>query len=177
MDFTGLYNRLSPRLRWIAKRRSNGSILTKDDELYQEMCIYLWDTYKDGIPDGINDAYIVKGCEFHILNYIRTHKEKVRLCGLEAPINENGDTLKDLLPDASEDIDRVIDRKLTFEAIMDNGFTKREKEISPLLQQGLTTREIGKRLGISHVMVVKLKKNMIKRWRSKENRPRPVSNS
>lgn len=174
MEFIDLYNKLSPRLRWIAKRRSNGSILTKEDDLYQEMCIYLWDAYKEGVPKGIRDTYIVKGCEFHILNYIRTHKEKVRLCGLEAPINENGDTLQDLLPADSENIARIVDRKLTFDAVMSNGFTKREKEILPLLQQGFTTREIGKKLGISHVMVVKLRKNLIKRWRGKENRlPEP----
>jgi len=51
----------------------------------------------------------------------------------------------------------LIYSKMLIEKINNNGLTKREKEVFNLGLEGLTTREIGGRLGISHVMVVKLK--------------------
>lgn len=170
MSFEGLYNRISPRLRIIARRYSNGSVFTKQDDLYQEMCIYLWENYKEGGREGINDAYIIKGCEFHVRNYLRVKREKTRMLSLESPIDEEGNTLKELIPFSCEDLDREVDRKITIDSIMNNGFTKREKEVFEFLIKGFTVREIGARLGISHVMVVKLKKSLIKKWQREEKR-------
>jgi len=45
---------------------------------------------------------------------------------------------------------------------MNNGFSKREKDVFGLLLEGYTVREAGGKLGISHVMVVKLKNKIIK---------------
>ena len=145
----------------------HGSSIDEDD-LYQEMCIHLWKNYKYGQPVGINEAYIVKGCEFHILNYLRKEREKVRIVSLEEPINEEGGTLKDILSDGKEPLDKFIDKDLTIEDIKNNGFTAREKEVFSLLLKGFTVREAGKELGISHVMVVKVKNRIIKKWQKKE---------
>ena len=49
-----------------------------------------------------------------------------------------------------------LNDKLLADAIHNNGFTKREKTLLIFCAEGLTTRDIGKRLGVSHVMVVKL---------------------
>ena len=46
---------------------------------------------------------------------------------------------------------------MLIEEILNDGLTRREKEVFCLALEGLTTREIGSRLGISHVRVVKLK--------------------
>ena len=43
---------------------------------------------------------------------------------------------------------------------MNNGLTPREKEVFILALEGLTVREIGDRLGVSHVRVVKLRANI-----------------
>jgi trk system potassium uptake protein TrkH len=32
------------------------------------MCLYLWQEYSQGLPIGINEAYVIKGCEFHIIS-------------------------------------------------------------------------------------------------------------
>jgi len=167
MDFETLFKKISPRLKRIARNHNGHGFFIDEDDLYQEMCIHLWKNYKDGQPTGINEAYIVKGCEFHILNYLRKVREKARIVSLEKPINEEGGTLKDILPDGKEPLDKFIDRNLTINDIKNNGFSKREKEVFSLLLSGLTVRETGKELGISHVMVIKYKQRIIKKWQNK----------
>lgn len=171
MDFITIYNRVSPRIRRIAMRHKSRLACVDEDDLYQEMCKHMWEHYRYGAGEDVNDYYIARGCEFHILNYLRTKKEKAPLSRLEDPINENGNTLKDIIPDGSEEVHRMVDRKITIDTIMNNGFTKREKEVFGLLLKGYTTREAGEQLGISHVMVVKSKKNLIKKWQRKERKP------
>lgn len=170
MGFNEVYSRISPRIHRIALHYRNYCPFLDADDLYQEMCKFLWEHYKDGASKDVNDYYIARGCELHILNYLRTQKEKVRLHRLEEPVNENGDMLKDILADNSEDIPVSANRNLIIDTIMNNGFTRREKEVFALLIKGYTTREIGNELGISHVMVVKSKKNLVKRWHRKEKR-------
>lgn len=169
MDFEALYNRISPRLKRIARSHNGGGFFIDEDDLYQEMCADLWEKFKEGVPEGMNDFYIARGCEFHILNYLRKKRNKSQLISLQEPINEKGDTLEDVLPSGEERIHRYLDRKITISDIKNNGFTKREKEVFSLLLEGYTVREAGSRLGISHVMVVKLKKNLIRKWQKENN--------
>ena len=161
MEFEELYKRISPRLKGaVSFYNRRGHIFDRDD-LFQEMAGYLWDTYKQGVQEGLNDAYIVKGCEFHILNYMRKEREKVYKVSMEEPLNESGNTLKETLSDGAESIDKTVDKKMLVDYIMNNGFSKREKEVFGLLLEGYTVREAGKKIGISHVMVVKLKNRLI----------------
>jgi len=161
MRFEEFYERISPRLKRIAGFYNNrGNSFDKDD-LFQEMASHLWNNFKEGIPEGLNDTYIIKGCEFHILNYMRKQKEKVYRVSMEEPINENGDTLREVLDNNAERLDRTVDKKMLIEHVMNNGFSKREKEVFELLLEGYTVREAGGKLGISHVMVVKLKNRLI----------------
>lgn len=167
MGFDTLFERLSPRLRRIAKSRNGHGRFIDEEDLYQEMCIHLWNNFKDGVPDGINDAYIVRGCEFHILNYLRKEREKATILSLEEPINGDGDSLKDLLASSEESLDRQVERDITIEHIANGGFSRREKEVFFLLLKGYTVREAGEELGISHVMVIKFKKRIIEKCQKK----------
>jgi len=167
MDFETLLKKISPRLKTMTKSRNGHSLFIDQDDLYQEMCIHLWNNFKGGAPDGINEAYIVRGCEFHLLNYLRKEREKATIVSLEEPINEEGNTLEDILQGRGEALDNCIDRELTLEDIRNNGLSKREEDVLSLLMESYTVREIGVRLGISHVMVVKLKKRIIKKWQRK----------
>ena len=144
MDFEALFTKISPGLKRIARSHNGHGFFIDEEDLYQEMCIHLWNNFKDGVPAGINEAYIVKGCEFHILNYLRKEREKARTVSLEEPLNENGYTLKDILPDAKEPLDSYIDRKITISEIKNNGITKREKEVFSLILKGFTVRDMGK---------------------------------
>lgn len=167
MDFETMFNRISPRLKKMAKSHNGHNCFADENDLYQEMCVYLWNNFKDGVPDGINDAYIVKGCEFYISNILRKKREKATILSLEEPVDENGGTLKDILADPGRPLDRRIDKNLAINEVENNGFVRREKEVFSLLLKGYTVREIGKRLDISHVMVVKYKKKIIKKWQKK----------
>lgn len=170
MEFIELFERIESRLRMLAKKHKRAGFFFDEEDLYQEMCAYLWRNFKDGVSPHMNDAYIIKGCEFHMLNYLRTEREKVIKISLEEEISEEGDTLKDVLADRQEALDSYVDKKLTIDYILNNGFSKREKEVFSLLIKGYTVRESGKILGISHVMVVKLKGRLIKKYQKKINK-------
>jgi len=42
-----------------------------------------------------------------------------------------------------------------------------------LLSKGYKIREVGKQLGISHVRVIKIKKNIVEKWREKSKNRLP----
>ena len=161
MEFERLYERVNPRLKKIAGFYGRRGYSFDKDDLYQEMASHLWNNFKRGVPEGINDSYVIKGCEFHILNYIRKEKEKVYKISMEESLNEHGDTLRETLAGDSESLDEIVDKKMLVDHIMNNGFSKREKDVFGLLLEGYTVREAGRKLGISHVMVVKLKSKLI----------------
>lgn len=168
MDFKELYERVSPKLKMIAKSRNGQGSFIDDNDLYQEMCLYLWEKFKEGVPVNINEAYITKGCKFHLLNYLRKNRNKVLTVSIEKPLNEDGFTLKDILPEAKEPLDDYVAKKMLISEIKSNGITKREKKAFSLLLKGYTTREIGRELGISHVGVVKIKKRIVRKWQNKQ---------
>lgn len=162
MDFKILLENITPALKAIARRHVLMCFYDAED-LFQEMCLYLWSRYGEGVPIGINEAYIIKGCEFHILNFLRKGRKKVWLQSLDEPLSPDGGTLKDIIPDTREYISAVAETHLTIEDIKSKGLTAREKEVLSLLLKGYTLREIAGKLGTSHVMVLKHKKNIIKK--------------
>ncbi|NOZ64013.1 MAG: sigma-70 family RNA polymerase sigma factor [Caldiserica bacterium] len=167
MDFKTLYEKVSPRLKKIALRYRGSSYFIDSDDLYQEMCMHLWDRFKNGMPEDMNEAYVIRGCEFHILNFLRKTRDKAIVLSLDRPFNEENDTLQDILSDTGESLERYLDRKMLLDKIRNNGLSRREKEVFLLLLKGYTLREIGKELGISHVMVNKFKQRIIKKWQKK----------
>ncbi|MCQ9208239.1 MAG: sigma-70 family RNA polymerase sigma factor [Omnitrophica bacterium] len=167
MDFETLYNRLAPILKKIATSyKARGAFIDQDD-LYQEMTVHLWKRFGQGVPFGVNESYIIQGCKFHIFNYLRKNREKTVILSLERSRTQDGSKLEDVLSCQSEPLSRCLERKTVFEEIRNNGFTKREKEVLTYLVKGFTVREVGGKLGISHVMIVKYKNRIIKKWRRK----------
>ena len=167
MNFEALFTKMAPTLKKIASRYEIRGASYDRNDLYQEMCLHLWRNFKDGLPSGINEAYVVKGCEFHILNTLKKCREKAVLVSLEEPCGDHSGRLNDLLPDTQEPLDSRIGRKITINEIRNNGMTKREKEVFSLLTEGYTFREIGQKLGISHVRAVKIKKKIIVKYQRK----------
>lgn len=160
MHFAELLNRISPKLKKITYKLNGHFSFFNDEDLYQEALIHLWLKFKEGKLEDKTDSYILQGCYFHLKNYIRKNYDKANPISLNNSVNEEGEAfnLDDILsledPQSSFEL---IHCKMLIEKINNNRLTRREKEVFCLALEGLTTREIGARLGISHVSVVKLK--------------------
>jgi len=164
MDFKILLESINPALRSIARKYVLYGFYDIED-LYQEMCLFLWQNYSEGLPIGQNTSYVTKACEFHILNFLRKGRQKANLSSLDK-VTEDGVSLRELVPDMSS-LSNTSDNNITIEDIKSIGLTKKEDEVFSLLLKGHTVREAAKILGISHVMVLKHKKSIIKKCKKK----------
>jgi len=171
MDFRILLEKITPALRFIARKHLLTCFYDEED-LYQEMCIYLWRTYGNGLPIGINESYVIKGCEFHIQNFLRKGRPKVAFSSLDELVTPDGLTLADILEDKKGMPGLQAEQNITVDEIKKMGLNDREKSALSSLLKGCTVREIAKELGVSHVMVIKYKKAIIRKWREKKRLPK-----
>ncbi|HIE44109.1 MAG TPA: sigma-70 family RNA polymerase sigma factor [Candidatus Omnitrophica bacterium] len=159
MSFENLVKKLSPKLRGITRKLDGRFASFNDEDLYQEALLYLWEQYKRGQIYGQTDSFILQGCFLFLKNYIRKNYKRIDGCSvsLNCPIDGEDTILEEML--SSESVDtciEIINRKVLVEEIHSR-LTGREKKIFSLYLKGMTTREIGEEIGISHVMVVKIK--------------------
>ncbi len=158
MIFSELIKRISPKLKGITYRLCRGYSFLNSDDLYQESLLHLWQDFNDGLLENKTDSYILQGCYFYLKNYLRNAKitrQMVSLsdiCGAEQCDLEEVALLKD---QRSEAYLEQLDNRMLAETIRNNGLTDREKYILSLCAEGLTTRQIGQQLTVSHVSVVK----------------------
>lgn len=165
-NFEYLMKRLSPTLRRISHRLNGRFTFFNDDDLCQEALAHLWVLSQDGRLSDKTDSYILQGCYFHLKNYIRTHMDKVNMISMETPIDEDGTMIKDLLASQDTSIFDNIEENALREAVKENKLTAREKEVLDMSLSGLTTREMGSKLNISHVAVVKIRKKIKNKCRT-----------
>lgn len=165
MSFQMLFEKIKPALKYVAHRRFLPGYYSEED-LYQEMCLYVWKHYGDGLPSGINEAYVIKGCEFDIRNFMRKEREKIKFSSIDEPIGDDGLTLGDLLEDKKDNPDIRIENELTIDEMNRMDLSERERSVIFYLLKGCTVREIAAELGVSHVMVLKYKKAIIKKYRT-----------
>lgn len=164
MDFRILLKKITPSLKYIARKHLLYGFYDEED-LYQEMCLYLWQNYANGLPIGINEAYVIKACEFHIQNFLRKGRPKTSISSLEGLISKGSLTLGEILE--KTDPESQTDYKLTVDNIKSIGLSDKERIVVSCLLKGYTVREIAKEMSCSHVMVIKHKKNIIKKWKEK----------
>jgi len=163
MHFEELIDRISPKLKGITHRLNGRFAFFNDEDLFQEASLHLWQDFKAGLLEDKTDSYILQGCYFHLKNHIRKAKVRNKLISLETIVNEEGVSLEETTLLQDERSARYFDdlnNKMLIEVIQNNGLTQRQKHILSFYAGGLTTREIGQRMGISHVMVVKLMNRM-----------------
>ncbi|MDD5561898.1 MAG: sigma-70 family RNA polymerase sigma factor [Candidatus Omnitrophica bacterium] len=159
MGFEELLQKLSPTIKRIAYRLNGHYRSFNHDDLYQEATIHLWSSFLKGKLGDKTDSYILQGCYFHLKNYIRKVNERSNIISIDASLNSDDEaTFGDILggywscPDCRDE----LHNKFLAQSIRDNGFNPREKRMLAYFSQGLTTRDIGRRMGISHVSVVKI---------------------
>ena len=163
MSFESLIKRIAPTLKRITYKLNGHFSFFNDEDLYQEALIHLWLDFKQGKLSDKTDSYILQGCYFHLKNYIRKVQDKACLISMSTIRSEEedlelGGVLSLENPGSYFD---DINSKILIEEIINDGLAKREKEVLSFCLKGLTVREIGKVLGVSHVRVVKLR-NRIK---------------
>lgn len=166
MDFRILLEKITPTLKFIARKHLLYGCYSEED-LYQEMCLYMWQHYAHGLPIGINEAYVIKGCEFHIQNFLRKGRPKVVFSSIDELITPDGLTLADILEDKKASVGSRIENEITVDEIRNLGLTDKERVVLSSLLKGCTVREIAGQLDISHVMVLKHKKAIVEKWRKK----------
>jgi RNA polymerase sigma factor (sigma-70 family) len=164
MHFEELVKKISPKLKGIVWRLSGRGLNSCSDDLYQEAMVHLWGQFQQGALADKTDSYILQGCYFYLKNYLRTHRRKAVLVSLEEAVY--GDegcrlSLDDIIPQQGGcSVRDIANTDSIIEQINNNGLTSREKDVFNLALTGLTIREIGAQLGISHVRVVKLQKKI-----------------
>ena len=160
MSYEKLVKKIAPKLKRITYKLGRYLSFCAQDDLYQEALIYLWEEFCEGRLFDKTDSYILQGCYFHLKNYIRKNVDKAKLVSIDFGYGdeEGQDTVDEVLHLKSPDslFDDVY-CKMLIEQINNNGLTIREKQVFNFALKGLTVREIGGRLGISHVRVVKLR--------------------
>jgi len=159
MSFQELHRKLSPTIKRIAWRLNGHYRSFNHDDLYQEATIHLWSNFLKGKLSDKTDSYILQGCYFHLKNYIRKVNERSNIVSIDAALSVNEEaTMQDVLGKywACDDCRDELHNKFLVQSLQNNGFNPKEKRLLDYFSRGLTTRDIGKRLGISHVSVVKL---------------------
>jgi RNA polymerase sigma factor (sigma-70 family) len=160
MTFETLVEKISPTLKRITHKLDWHFTAFNEEDLRQEALLYLWQDFKVGKLSDKTDSYILQGCYFHLKNYIRTKKPRRTMLSLDALADEEaGAGSRQALYLQDERCNHYredLHCKLLAETIRNNGLKQREKDALFLFAEGLTSREIGARLGISHVAVIKL---------------------
>jgi len=161
MTYDLLLKKIAPSLKRIAYKLSRKSPFCAYDDLYQEALIRLWENFSFGKLTDKTDSYILQGCYFHLKNYIRKNSNKAHIVSIDCGISDEDGYHG--LPEAVLDLrsaDSLVDDthcRMLIEQINNNGLTMQEKKVFNFALEGLTVREIGSRMGISHVRVVKLR--------------------
>jgi RNA polymerase sigma factor (sigma-70 family) len=159
MSFEELHQKLSPTIKRIAYRLNGHYRSFSHEDLYQEATVHLWSNFLKGKLSDKTDSYILQGCYFHLKNYIRKVNERANVISIDATLSAHEEsTVEDILGHqwACDDCRGELHNKFLAQSIRNNGFNPQEKRLLDYFSQGLTTRDIGKRMGVSHVSVVKL---------------------
>ena len=164
MSFDVLINRISPTLQRITQKLNGRFTFMDHDDLLQEAILHLWVDFQNGRLHDKTDSYVLQGCFYHLKNYIRKVQDSVTVLSLSSVADEEAGRLEEILEADDVAAFDYVDGKMQVEALLESGMTQREREILAYSMEGMTTREIGARLGISHVSVVKVRNRIKERW-------------
>jgi RNA polymerase sigma factor (sigma-70 family) len=156
-SFEEILKKISPTLKRITHRLNGHFSFFDENDLFQEALEHLWISYQKGVLNDKTDSYVLQGCYFYLKNYLRKTLDKSKLISLYQLINEEGVALEEVLAADSKPMFEEMDSDILIRMANTTGLTEREKEVLSLSLEGMTTREIGQKLGMSHVMAVKIK--------------------
>jgi RNA polymerase sigma factor (sigma-70 family) len=157
MKFEFMVKRLSPTLKRITKRLNGHHSYFDEEDLYQEALSHLWGAFRQGSIDDKTDSYILQGCYYHLKNHLRKVRENAIFISLSEPVGEDGTSWEEIIPSDESSSFARLEQKLKLQAIRDACASDRDLQVLKLLMEDLSVREVGARLGISHVMVLKIR--------------------
>ena len=168
-ELNTILSRLQYQLRGIIRKLNIHYQYIDSDDLYQEILLYLWQQNRDGNLEDKNDSYILQGCYYYLKNYIRKHIKSVSRqkeniiyyysAGPNAETEENK-------PSKQQNFARdTLDEYLYYDDF-NRDLSEKEKSLLRLRMRGLSNREIGRELGISHTMVSRMRQKMKKKFLS-----------
>lgn len=168
-ELDGIVNRIRYQLKGIIRKLNIQHQYIDSDDLYQEVLLYLWQKNENGELKNKNNSYILQGCYYHLKNYIRKSiKSENRKINYD---NSN------YMPFQNQEINekkeyqyqsanfKSLDEYLFYNEFNQN-LSVKERALLNLRIKGLTTREIGRELGISHTMVSKMRRKMVEKYQS-----------
>jgi RNA polymerase sigma factor (sigma-70 family) len=165
MQFETLVTRISPTLKKITRKLNGHYSFFNDEDLYQEALVHLWVDYREGALDDKTDSYILQGCYFHLRNYLRKTQDSVIFLSL-SNAGEDGMRPEEYLHLQDSGCLEKMESELQLELAGQTFLTEREKTILSLFMEGMSMREIGGRLGISHVMVLKIRNKIKEKYQT-----------
>ena len=149
-----LIKKIDPHLKFISKSFKNNLRYISPEDILQELYFDLWQKWSTGKLKKKNISYIKKGCFYFLKNFSRKYSEKLRIVpdyNPEIIAEKELVTRKNL-------IERKIDDAIFIKQIRDAHFSMRDKEVIELTMKNYSTREIGKKIGISHSRVIQIQK-------------------
>jgi len=168
-DFPSWLKALAPDLRRIAFRAARTNVFEDIDDTVAVMTAHLWRGWQSGFWRNKNRSYTLQSCYFHLQNHRRVMRE-TRTLSLETPIGEGDSPLSDILIDGRIWGDRQWSAWAIADGLRNNGLTLQEKAVVEWVIEGHTTREMGKKLNVSHVRVVKIQQSIRRKWGTKVDR-------
>ena len=148
MTYETLVQKLSPKIHGIARQLNRHYPSLDEQDLYQEALFHLWDRWKEGVLSDKTDSYVLQGCSFHMRNALRKIDRRRAVLVESLDISRFDMCDRDSMPGF---------RTFLLDEIREHLDT-RENLVLSLAADGFTVREIGTRIGVSHVMVVKILK-------------------
>ena len=162
-QFEELLERIAPHMRRLASRTAVDPRTADEEDLFQEMAVHLWERWRKGALAGKSDAYIVRGCWFHLLNFLRRLRAREEMVSLESLGEEAwrcGAWMSSRSFPSDEEVETAVLQRMADEV----GLTERERMVAELLLQGYTLREVAQKLGVSHVRVLRIRRNIARKF-------------
>jgi RNA polymerase sigma factor (sigma-70 family) len=158
MTFEGMVEKYSPTLKRIAGKLKSQDVFFDDEDLYQEALLHLWNAHREGTIGDKTDSYILQGCYYHLKNHLRTLRDKAVFISLNNPAGDEGTAVEVIAYFEEVSALDYLEGKLHIQSVLqESGLNDREEEVLRLLMEGMTVREVGTQMGISHVMIVRIK--------------------
>lgn len=161
-----IINNIRYQLKAIIRKLNINYQYIDSDDLYQEVLLYLWLQNKNGQLRDKNDSYILQGCYYYLKNYIRKNIKQVIDYQAHDYLNREvqNKKIKEKIPSIVNYPNNYTLEEYLYYDEFSKKLSRKEKTLLNFRLKGLTNREIGRELGISHTMVSKMREKIKKKY-------------